>query len=1003
MIKLINKHKKVRGVITVFFTLIYLSVYLLMGIFVDGGRVRMGRAIIEDVQQIATENVMSQYNRGLYEYYGLFGVTDYYPEDIVADVKAQIEESIGLKVQDDVVKNFIRDIWVGGNSLKDNINLVTDNDNAYEGILELNSTVNQDLLKETKKFDPYGIKIQNVEAKYIDLTNVDAIRAQMRDEMRYTAIPVLLSNFFDVVEEFMSVGGVAEAISHIAETIEKIEKNKKEKLSDYYNTLNVFSTSFHELIKNSYGVNEISLPWGKVQIDKEITNVVDFVSIIFGVEAFNKIGSWILNKIRGNNNTNQTVGEKIYNIATDMHFGSNNGVDNTIENKQNELYRYCKEFDKSEGWPHGSTFKVRIQVGYKINGEPDYEWVYNDESKANHEAAVRIEANNRKNNYLNKVNSIKNDANVAIDNLNKSLDALDNTLLVIEEAEGAFCEGAKNKASGDKSKETYESYMETYLRQWNNLKNQKRVLLNFKSKLEIIKNLLDQADNKVNMAYNSIINENVSEDWNHPEDIDSFILNHRTEDIDNIQSTYLELCIKDGGVKVLKSFQDNADANKLSNDIISVITTMYTKNENEKDNVVEENSRALFGKILAHEKSDNEIYNPEDVALDDLNEDNIVTKIKNIMNKAMDIVTSIPEGFKDNVFDETYILTHCRDYVHTYRYSKLSDTQKNHEDIDSILNPKFIKDQSTTKYLTDAQFKDIQVTPAEIEYILFGNENTEINVAIMYANIFVIRLALNYIAALTSPCSSAEIDALAAASLVFAPVVKFAAPLIYALPQSIYETKQIMIDCRKVKVWNGGKDLHLWSSVENIMEDFTQKAKEAVDKIKSNAKKAIDNMDQISLVAATQANEPLPPNIVEVLNYLSSKSIPIDIFDSSDIDNPTESRFTELETVSNIKKVEIKAGYTDYLLVYLFIRGIGPLKNSQISNLQDIIETNMNHPKVGQDGFKLKNTYSQISVETKASIRYIFMSQSIMSNTFSSAASYKDKSYGINVKTSFAY
>ena len=91
MIGFFIKHKKVRGVITVFLTLIYLSVYALIGIFVDGGRVRMAKTVIEDVQQIATENIMSQYNRGLYEYYGLFGITDYAQEDIVKDVQKQIE------------------------------------------------------------------------------------------------------------------------------------------------------------------------------------------------------------------------------------------------------------------------------------------------------------------------------------------------------------------------------------------------------------------------------------------------------------------------------------------------------------------------------------------------------------------------------------------------------------------------------------------------------------------------------------------------------------------------------------------------------------------------------------------------------------------------------------------------------------------------------------------------------------------------------------------------
>ena len=257
----------------------------------------------------------------------------------------------------------------------------------------------------------------------------------------------------------------------------------------------------------------------------------------------------------------------------------------------------------------------------------------------------------------------------------------------------------------------------------------------------------------------------------------------------------------------------------------------------------------------------------------------------------------------------------------------------------------------------------------------------------MYTNIFILRLALNYIAALTSPKSFSEISKLAAGATIFAPVVYAAAPLIYAIPQSINETKKIMYDCKKVALWNGGVDLTLYSAFTEMGEEI---AKDAYNKIKEKAEKVVENVREnigiISVVGAIRSHDPPPPaNIDSACTYVLDNKNLLDTRDTTGVSDTFDDN-------------KVLAGYSDYLLIYLFIGGIGPLKKTQINRLQDIIETNMHSV---DNKFELRTTYSQIGVETESTIKYIFMTQSLMKRTFSNANSYNK--FPLRVRTSFTY
>ena len=401
------------------------------------------------------------------------------------------------------------------------------------------------------------------------------------------------------------------------------------------------------------------------------------------------------------------------------------------------------------------------------------------------------------------------------------------------------------------------------------------------------------------------------------------------------------------------------------------------------------------------------------------------------MDIAKNFAKKLPEAVFNNLYDEAYILSHCRDYVHTYRYSELGYSNKSESeikeienskgiDIDTVLNPKFVNDLSDTNYLSNDRLKELQVTPAEIEYIIFGldsKDGTEgssyANVVAMYTSIFIIRLALNYIAAISSPISNVQITELSASTLIFAPLVYFAAPLIYAIPQSIVETKQIMYDCEKVNLWNASATLDLYEGFANLANETIDTLDAAVQNEMKELKNTADEIES-KAESSSESKIPIEDIAESVLRNEDSNDYP-HVRDSAwrltySTSSSDGSRASSVATTSTVgasgsgtgvildagDKLTIKAGYSDYLLIGLFLLGIG--KKRQISNLQDVIEANM---AKGQSGFELRNTYSQISVETECSIKYIFMTQSFMGNTFSSAKGYKR--HGFKIKTAFAY
>ena len=203
---------------------------------------------------------------------------------------------------------------------------------------------------------------------------------------------------------------------------------------------------------------------------------------------------------------------------------------------------------------------------------------------------------------------------------------------------------------------------------------------------------------------------------------------------------------------------------------------------------------------------------------------------------------------------------------------------------------------------------------------------------------------------------------------------------VFVLESKRYEEQIKELDEKYAIVEKDSADVDSQMEQSRVRYDEMGKdiAKDAYNKIKEKAEKVIENvrenLDIIAVVAAVRSHNP-PTNIVNACSYVINNK------------NLLDKRDEELEGL-------IVSGY---LLIYLFIGGMKD-KNKQINRLQDIIQTNMQYV---DNEFELRNTYSQIGVETESSIKYIFMTQSIMKNTFTSTKDYNK--FPLKIKTSFAY
>lgn len=202
---------RMKGAISVFMVIVYIWVFILMGVLVDGARIRMAEAQAEGIQQIANETMLTYYNRALYEYYDLFGESKISADAMGGMMQNIMQQSMSLELNGDL-KEVMDSKWVFS-------------------------------LSGRSYFDPYDLTVDSISVgSNINLLNKEVFKSQVNDSMKYSAPLVLVNNFLNLIDSFgaasdgiKAVTECTEAVSNLSDEIEAYQEAIEELRYKLYN------------------------------------------------------------------------------------------------------------------------------------------------------------------------------------------------------------------------------------------------------------------------------------------------------------------------------------------------------------------------------------------------------------------------------------------------------------------------------------------------------------------------------------------------------------------------------------------------------------------------------------------------------------------------------------------------------------------------------------------------------------------------------------------------
>lgn len=155
-------------------------------------------------------------------------------------------------------------------------------------------------------------------------------------------------------------------------------------------------------------------------------------------------------------------------------------------------------------------------------------------------------------------------------------------------------------------------------------------------------------------------------------------------------------------------------------------------------------------------------------------------EMDNIFSKLTDMLSELGTDIRDNLYIDEYIMTYFRSYVHHYRM--VNDSTVGKDGYDKVISPKY----------GQGQYIKMETTAAELEYILIGSTDTFVNLAGVYGEILLWRMALNTLSVFMTPDIYQSIIEISSAAGMFAPLVVLGLVLVTAATQSALDTQAIM-------------------------------------------------------------------------------------------------------------------------------------------------------------------------------------------------------------------
>lgn len=167
-------------------------------------------------------------------------------------------------------------------------------------------------------------------------------------------------------------------------------------------------------------------------------------------------------------------------------------------------------------------------------------------------------------------------------------------------------------------------------------------------------------------------------------------------------------------------------------------------------------------------------------ALKEYNKKNASGEMDKILSKLTDALSTLGTDIRDNLYINEYAMTYFRSYVHHLKMAQ--DNTIGKDGYDKVISDRYCQDE----------YIKLETSVAELEYILIGSNSTALNLAGVYAEIMVWRLALNLLSVFMTAEIYQGIVSIASAAGPFSPLVVLGLVLVTAATQAALDTQAIM-------------------------------------------------------------------------------------------------------------------------------------------------------------------------------------------------------------------
>lgn len=167
-------------------------------------------------------------------------------------------------------------------------------------------------------------------------------------------------------------------------------------------------------------------------------------------------------------------------------------------------------------------------------------------------------------------------------------------------------------------------------------------------------------------------------------------------------------------------------------------------------------------------------------ALKEYNKKNASGEMDKILSKLTGALSTLGTDIRDNLYINEYAMTYFRSYVHHLKMA--NDKTIGKDGYDKVISDRYCQEQ----------YINLETTVAELEYILIGSNSTALNLAGVYAEIMVWRLALNLLSVFMTAEIYQGIVSIASFAGPFSPLVVLGLVLVTAATQAALDTQAIM-------------------------------------------------------------------------------------------------------------------------------------------------------------------------------------------------------------------